>query len=165
MKNSKFHQMFMSELKEVYWTEKKLIDALKEMEGAANSSRLADAFREHCEQTKRHAERVEHIFERMEAPAEEAEDESVKGMIEEARKVVSGTEGDSMVRDAALIIAAQKIEHYEIAAYGSLRTLARTMEHNQAAEMLDTTLEEEKETDRSLTELAESFVNVEASEE
>lgn len=165
MKDSKFHQMFMSELKEMYWMEKKLADALHEMEGAANSPQLAGAFRQHCDQTKRHAERLEQVFERMEEQVEEAEDESVKGMIEEARKVMSETEGDTMVRDSALIIAAQKVEHYEMAAYGSLRTLARTMGHNQVAEMLDTTLEEEKETDRSLTELAERFVNVGAAEE
>lgn len=165
MPNSKFHKLFMDELKDIYWAEKNLVKALGKMQKAATSEELANAIVEHQEQTKEHVTRIEQIFEQMGQTPKAKKCEAMEGLIAEGQEVIDDTEEDSAVRDAGLIICAQKIEHYEIAAYGSLRTLAHRMGHEEAAQILQTTLDEEKETDSLLTQIAESSVNEEAAAE
>lgn len=165
MHNSKFHKLFMDELKDIYWAEKNLVKALGKMQKAATSEELANAITEHQEQTKEHITRLEQIFEQMGHTPKAKKCEAMEGLIAEGQDVIEDTDEDSAVRDAGIIICAQKIEHYEIAAYGSLRTLAHRMGHEEAAQILQTTLDEEKETDSLLTHIAESSVNEEAAAE
>jgi ferritin-like metal-binding protein YciE len=161
MPNSKFHQLFMDELKDIYWAEKHLVKALPKMQKAATSAELVDAFADHLAATKEHVSRVEEIFEMMGMRPVAKKCDAMEGLVAEAQELISEEE-ESSVLDAGLIIAAQKVEHYEIAAYGSLRTLANRMGHTEAASILEQTLTEEKETDSLLTQIAESSVNEEA---
>ncbi|MGN7719741.1 YciE/YciF ferroxidase family protein [Chitinophaga sp. 22620] len=161
MPNSKFHQLFMDELKDIYWAEKHLVKALPKMQKAATSAELVDAFADHLAATKEHVSRVEEIFEMMGTRPVAKKCDAMEGLVAEAQELISEEE-ESSVLDAGLIIAAQKVEHYEIAAYGSLRTLANRMGHTEAAAILEQTLTEEKETDSLLTQIAESSVNEEA---
>ncbi|HVI48343.1 MAG TPA: ferritin-like domain-containing protein [Chitinophaga sp.] len=156
---TRFHNLFMDELKDIYWAEKNLIKTLPKMQKAATSSELAEAIATHLEETQGHVSRLEKIFEMMGKKAQRKKCEAMEGLIAEGQTVLEDTEEDSMVRDAGIIISAQEIEHYEIAAYGSLRTLAALMGHNEAAKLLEQTLQEEKHADSTLTEVAESSVN------
>lgn len=165
MPNSQFHELFMNELKDIYWAEKNLVKALGKMQKAATSEELANAISEHQEVTKGHVSRLEQVFELMGQAPRAKKCEAMEGLISEGEEVVSETEEGTAVRDAGIIICSQKIEHYEIAAYGSLRTLAAKMGHNEAAQLFEQTLSEEKEADSTLTQLAESSVNEEASAE
>lgn len=165
MKNSKFHQLFITELKDIYWAENELVSALGELERAATSQELSMAFRKHRAQTQEHVNRLTTVFRTLGEKSEGKICEAMKGLVKEAREIIADTDADTMVRDAALIIAAQKVEHYEIAAYGSLTTLARIMEHLEVEKILEATLQEEKITDADLTDLAESYINEKASKE
>ncbi|WP_229254008.1 ferritin-like domain-containing protein [Dyadobacter sp. NIV53] len=165
MKNSKFHQLFVTELKDIYWAENELVNTLSELEKAATSQALSMAFKKHRAQTQEHVNRLTNVFRLLEEKADGKICEAMKGLVREAREIIADTDADTMVRDAALIIAAQKIEHYEIATYGSLATLARIMEHIEVEQILEATLEEEKITDADLTDLAESYINERASQE
>jgi len=165
MPNSKFHQLFLDQLKDIYWAEKALVKALGKMQKAATSEELADAIATHQEQTREHVSRLEQVFESVGQTAKAKKCPAMEGLIAEGQEVIDDTEEDSAVRDAGIIICSQKIEHYEIASYGSLRTLAGKMGHEDAARLLDQTLSEEKETDALLTQLAESSVNEEAAAE
>jgi ferritin-like metal-binding protein YciE len=156
------HKFFADQLKDMFYAEKKLITALNEMKEACTTEELEDAFDDHIKQTERHVKRLEKVFRSIGKEPEEKTCEAMDGLIKEAKTIIEETEEGSMTRDAALIIAAQKVEHYEIATYGGLVQLAVTMELHQAAEFLDKTLQEEEETDRLLTEIAESYINVEA---
>lgn len=162
MANSKFHKLFLDELKDIYWAEKNLVKALPKMQKGATSEELANAIAEHLEQTKGHVSRLEQVFEMLEEKAVAKKCEAMEGLIQEGKQVLEDTDDDSMVRDAGIIIASQKIEHYEIAAYGSLYTLASRMGHDEVAQLLGQTLAEEKEADSLLTTIAESTVNEEA---
>ena len=164
MENSKFHQLFMDELKDIYWAEKHLVKALPKMQKASTTEELANAFADHLEVTKEHVSRVEEIFELMGVKPTAKKCEAMEGLVAEAQELMEEEEA-SVVLDAGLIIAAQKVEHYEIAAYGSLRTLANHMGHTEATALLEKTLAEEKETDVLLTQIAESSVNEEAMSE
>lgn len=146
-------QLFEEGLKDIYNAEKQLIQALPEMAQAAYSEDLADAFQQHLEQTKKHAERLEKIFSRLRIDREEETCKAMEGLIEEGKKIISEYE-ESPVRDSALIIGAQKIEHYEIAAYGSLCELADVLGFHKICDTLDRTLAEEEETDHLLTSIA-----------
>lgn len=161
MENSKFHQLFMDELKDIYWAEKHLVKALPKMQKAATTAELVNAFADHLAATKEHVSRVEEIFEMMGMRPVAKKCEAMSGLVAEAQELMDEEE-ESAVLDAGLIIAAQKVEHYEIAAYGSLRTLATRMGHTDAANLLEQTLDEEKETDSLLTQIAESSVNEDA---
>jgi len=165
MPNSKFHQLFVDHLKDIYWAEKNLVKALGKMQKAATSEELTDAIATHLEQTKEQVSRLERVFESVGQTAKAKKCPAMEGLIAEGQEVIDDTEEDSAVRDAGLIIACQKIEHYEIATYGSLRTLASKMGHEEAVQLLEQTLNEEKETDVLLTQLAESSVNEEAAAE
>jgi len=155
----------MDELKDIYWAEKHLVKSLPKMRKAATSEELAGAIEEHLEVTKEHVSRLEQIFEMMGVRAAAKKCEAMEGLIAEGQTVIEDTEEDSAVRDAGLIVAAQKIEHYEIASYGSLRALANRMGQGEIASLLEQTLNEEKETDQLLTEIAESSINEEAAAE
>ena len=153
--------LYLNELRDLYSAEKQLLEALPKMAEAASSSQLEQAFAEHLDQTQGHVSRLEQIFD---ALGEEPSGETCKameGLIKEGEDYVKAG-GDRDVRDAGLIGAAQRVEHYEIAGYGTARALALRLGESEAADKLQATLEEESEADLKLTEIAESEVNPEA---
>jgi ferritin-like metal-binding protein YciE len=162
MPGSMLHEFFMDTLKDIYWAEKALVKALQKMSKNATSEDLRNAFEDHRTQTETHVERLEQVFEALGEKAQAKKCPAMQGLIEEASEVIQETEDDTYTRDCALIVSAQKAEHYEIASYGSLVTIARAMGHTEAAELLQQTLDEEKETDVLLTEIAEGHINEEA---
>jgi len=129
------------------------------MQKAATSEELKSAIAEHLEQTKEHVSRLEQVFEMMEEKAAAKKCDAMEGIVEEGKGVIEDTEEGTATRDVGLILAAQKIEHYEIATYGGLAQLARTIGREDVADILMSTLEEEKEADKSLTEIAENSIN------
>lgn len=157
--------LFVSSLKDINWAEKNLIAALKKMSKAATSEKLARAFEEHRAQTEGQLERLGRVFQSIDKRQTSKKCAAMEGLIEEAEELIEETEDGSEVRDVALIAAAQKVEHYEIATYGTLRTLAATLGLTEAQKLLEETLEEEKQTDVLLTEIAESGINENAMEE
>ena len=159
------HKFFIEGLKDIYWAEKALVKALKKMKKAATSPELQNAFEEHMQVTQEQADRLEQAFELLGKKAQAKKCEAMEGLLKEAEEIIDETEEGTATRDVGLILAAQKVEHYEIASYGGLAQLARTLGEDEVAEILETTLEEEKETDLLLTEIAENDVNYEASEE
>lgn len=161
--NDTLEKLFEKNLKDVYSAEKQLIKALPEMIKAADNEDLQDAFTKHLEQTKRHAERLEKVFDRLEIDkSEEVTCEAMKGLIKENEEIIEEFD-KSPVRDSALIIGAQKVEHYEIAAYGSLRELADVLGYSKIADLFERTLQEEEDTDEQLSYIAQD-VNDEACE-
>ncbi|AYZ12035.1 ferritin-like domain-containing protein [Chryseobacterium arthrosphaerae] len=165
MKNSPLHQFFVSALKDIYYAENAILEALVKMQDAATSEDLKDAFEDHHLQTQKHVKRLEKVFKLIDEEPEKKECKAIKGIIEEGEEVIKSTEDGSSTRDVALIIAAQKVEHYEIATYGGLAQLAITMGHDKAADLLERTLQEEEDTDAELTEIAETSINFDAEQE
>jgi ferritin-like metal-binding protein YciE len=161
MKLGSLEDLFVHELKDLLSAEKQLVKALPKMAKGANSPALQAAFEEHLEQTKGHVERLEKIFSILEKSPRAEHCKAMEGLVQEGADLLE-EEGAAMVKDAALIGAAQRVEHYEIAAYGTTRTLAELLGQNEAVKLLQQTLDEEKETDEKLTELAMSEVNPEA---
>lgn len=153
--------LLLQELKDLYDAEKQLTKALPKMAKAATSEELKEAFEEHLQQTQGHVERLEQIFEQLGEKASGKKCAAMSGLIKEGEEVASEADDDA-VRDAGLIAAAQKVEHYEISGYGSVRSHARMLGHAQAVRLLEETLEEEKETDQKLNDLAESMINEQA---
>jgi len=153
--------LLQDELKDIYDAEKQITKALPKMAKKASSEELRQAFEEHLRQTEQQIERLEQVFEQLEIPARGKPCEGMKGIIREGQDMISDAEDDA-TRDALMIAAAQKVEHYEIASYGSARTWATMLGKNDVASLLEETLEEEKETDQKLTGIAESMVNQEA---
>jgi ferritin-like metal-binding protein YciE len=129
----------------------------------ASATELADAFEEHLKVTHGHVERLEKIFKMLEISPKGKKCKAMEGLLEEGKEVMS-EEAEPSVMDAALIAAAQRVEHYEMAGYGCVRTFARLLGYKEAADLLQETLDEEGEADKALTELAESVINVEAME-
>jgi ferritin-like metal-binding protein YciE len=158
-------ELFLDELKDIYWAEKHLTKALPKMRKACTSEELASAFENHLAITEEQIVRLEEVFELMDEKVRAIKCEGMTGLVQEGQKVMEDTPKGSAVRDAGLIISGQKIEHYEIAAYGSLVQLAKTMGRNDVAEILQVTLDEEKEADVLLTELAVSGININADNE
>jgi ferritin-like metal-binding protein YciE len=158
-------ELFIEELKDIYWAEKHLLKALPKMKKAATSEELASAFEEHLAVTEEQVKRAEQVFDLLELSPRAKKCEAMDGLVKEAQEIIEDTPKGTSVRDAGLIIAAQKVEHYEIAAYGSLVQLAKTMGENEVADLLQLTLDEEKETDQLLTELAVSGINISADNE
>jgi len=152
------------ELRDVYSAEKQLVKALPKMAKAATTPKLKAGFEKHLEQTKEQVARLEKVFEILEKPARAKTCKAMEGLVEEASELLE-EDAEPMVLDAALIAAAQKVEHYEIASYGTLVTWAEQLGLKQAARLLSQTLKEEKETDEQLTQLAESEVNAAAEAE
>jgi ferritin-like metal-binding protein YciE len=154
-------ELYVNELRDLYNAEGQLVKALPKMAKAVSSDELKEAFEKHLEQTKGHIERLEEVFEEIGEKAKGKTCQAMKGLIEEGSEVVKA-DGEDSVLDAAIIVAAQKVEHYEIAGYGSVRTFAQLLGQDQSAELLQQTLDEESETNELLNKLAEDIVNPEA---
>lgn len=153
--------LFKDQLQDIHDAEHRLTEALPKMAEAADSPQLATAFREHLQETERQIERLERVFEIIGDKPKRKTCEAMKGLVSEGDEIISA-KGNADVRDAALIAAAQRVEHYEMAAYGTLRTLASRLGHVEARELLQATLDEEGATDHKLTDIAERAVNPEA---
>jgi ferritin-like metal-binding protein YciE len=159
------YEFFCDELKDIYWAEKHLVKTLPKMKKAATSPQLQQAFDEHLSVTQTHVERLEQIFEMLGKKAQAKKCDAMAGITEEGAGIIEETEKGTSTRDVGLILAGQKVEHYEIATYGGLAQLARTLGKDDVAEILEATLAEEKEADSLLTEIAENDINYEASTE
>jgi ferritin-like metal-binding protein YciE len=155
------YDLYLHELKDLYSAEQQLIKALPKMAKAATNRQLGAGFREHLQQTKEHALRLEQIFKRLEESPRGPKCEGMEGLIAEGNKMVK-EDAEDEVRDAGLIAAAQRVEHYEIAGYGCARTYAELLGDKTGARLLDRTLKEEGATDKKLTKLAKSAVNFKA---
>jgi ferritin-like metal-binding protein YciE len=165
MEDSEFHEFFVDELKDIYWAEKHLVKALPKMKKAATSPELAAAFEKHAGETQTHVDTLEKVFELLDEKAATKKCEAMEGLLKEAESIIEDTEKGTHTRDAGLILAGQKVEHYEIATYGTLRAFAETMGHTDVAELLQQTLDNEKATNEALTEAAESMINQAAAQE
>jgi len=163
--NSQLEKFFLDSLKDIYWAEKHLTKALPKMQKAATTEELQSAIEDHLAQTEEHVARLEQVFEMLGKKPQAKKCEAMEGLVKEGESVVEETEDGSMTRDVGIIVAAQKVEHYEIATYGGLVQLAKTMGENEIADLLAQTLEEEKQTDEGLTEIAENNINWEAEQE
>lgn len=164
-RDSLLHEFLIDGLKDIYWAENRLLKAIPKMQKEATTVQLERTLGEHLEVTKEQIQRLDQIFDMLGVKAAGKKCEGMRGLIEEGEDVMDETEEGSVTRDVGIIVSAQKIEHYEIAAYGGLAQLARTMGHDDIAELLDATLQEEKEADRMLTEIAENDINYEVSTE
>lgn len=165
MENSEFRELFVEELKDIYWAEKHLVKALPKMKKATTSPELAAVFEKHTEETETHIATLDQVFMLLDEKARAKKCDAMEGLLKEAEGVIQNTDAGTLVRDAGLILAAQKVEHYEIATYGTLVVFARTMGHSEVSDLLQFTLSNEKETDAALTEVAETFVNEQAATE
>ncbi len=161
MKLNTLDELFVHELKDLYSAEKMIIDALPKMIDAASSPELKADFRKHLDETKQQYSRLEHIFEMLDLEPEPEKSKGMEGIISEGEAIVNA-QGDPSVIDAGLIAAAQKVEHYEIATYGTVSTFAGMLGYEDVAAELQKTLKQEWKTDQLLTDIAESKVNVEA---
>ncbi len=161
MKIDSLETLLVEELKDIYNAENQLLKALPKMAKKATSAELKSGFEEHLEQTRGHIKRLEEVFEELGKTAKGKTCHAMKGLLEEGAEIM-GEEMEPHVMDAALIAAAQKVEHYEFASYGTVRSWAELLGKDCACDLLQQTLDEEKETDEKLTELAESTINVEA---
>ncbi len=164
MKSSQLMKLFEEELKDIYWAEKALTKAIPKMIKNATSKELIQALEDHLAETKEQVTRVEQVFEAIGKKATAKKCEAMEGLIKEAEAIMEECE-DGPMCDAGIISAGQKVEHYEIASYGTLRQFAETLGLDEAAELLLTTLNEEKAADEKLTEVALSAVNIQASQE
>lgn len=164
-KENLLEKFFLDQLKDIYYAEQQLLKALNDMKAACTTEELEDAFDEHRKQTEKQVKRLDKVFQLLNEKPEGKKCEAMDGLIKEAKTIINETKEGTMTRDAALIIAAQKVEHYEIATYGGLVALALTLNKHRAASLLEKTLQEEEETDRLLTDIAESAINFQAEEE
>ena len=158
-------KLFVDELKDIYWAEKHLVKALPKMAKGATSDELRSAIENHLVQTQNQVLRLEQVFESIGQKAATKKCEAMEGLVEEAKMGLEDTEDGTLTRDAAIIATGQKIEHYEIASYGTLKTFANVLGFTEAAGLLNATLKEEKEADVLLTTIAEGFVNESAKSE
>ncbi len=147
-----------AELKDLYSAEKQLVEALPDIAGAATSRDLKEAVNEHLDETRGHVKRLEEVFEAIGIKPASEHCDGMEGLISEGNEVAEAG-GDGDARDAALIGAAQRVEHYEIAAYGTARSIARQLGHTEAVKLLEQTLDEESAADEKLTKIAEGAVN------
>ena len=155
--------LYIDELKDLYNAENQLLKALPKMARKASAPELKRAFQDHLAQTEGHVNRLEKIFKGLGEKPTGKTCKAMKGLVEEGKEIIE-EDGDDSVLDAALIGAAQRVEHYEIAGYGVVRTFASLLGENSAVDLLQRTLNEEGETDKKLTALAETVINVDASE-
>lgn len=162
--NSKLQKLFTDELKDIYWAEKALVKAIPKMIKKATSEELIQALESHLAETEDHVSRVEEVFSELGLEPRTKKCEAMEGLIAEAESVMTDAE-DGVMLDAAIIASAQKVEHYEIASYGTLRTFAQTLGLKNAVQVLEQTLTEEKAADEKLTEVAESSINMQAANE
>ena len=152
------HVAFIDDLRDIYYAEKQILKALPKMAKAATAPDLKAGFEKHIEESEGHVERLEQVFELIGKPARGKTCEAILGIIEEGKSIMDEFKGTSAL-DAGLVAAAQAVEHYEIARYGTLKTWARQLGLNEAVSLLDATLKEEVATDKKLTQVAESNVN------
>ena len=161
MKLDTLKKLYVEELRDVYNAEQQLVKALPKMAKGASSDELREALETHLDETKGHVERLEQIFEGLDESPKGKTCKAMKGLVEEGSEILE-EKGEESVLDAGIIAAAQKVEHYEIATYGTLRTWADLLNQDEAAELLQETLDEEGEADKKLNDLAEEIVNPEA---
>jgi ferritin-like metal-binding protein YciE len=161
MKLDTLEQLYISELRDLYSAENQLLKALPKMAKGATSPELKDAFEKHLEQTKGHVERLEELFQQLDESPKGKTCHGMKGLIEEGSEILKEDGQDSVI-DAGMIVAAQKVEHYEIASYGSVRAFAHLLGKDEDAKLLQSTLDEEAETNEILNRLADTVVNPEA---
>jgi len=161
MKLGNLEDLFIDELKDLYSAETQLIKALPKLAKAAATADLRAAFEEHLEQTQQHAARIEDICAELEASPRGKKCKGMEGLIEEGKEMLEQKRerAESNVTDAGIIGAAQRVEHYEIASYGTARAHAQQLGHNRAADILQQTLDEERQADEKLSELAEGMIN------
>lgn len=152
--------LFMDELKDIFDAEKRIVKALPKMAKSASTDELRDAFENHLEETEEHIKRLEQVFKHLDKPARGKKCAAMEGLIEEGKELME-EDAEEPVLDAGMICAAQKVEHYEISAYGTLVAWSKTLGHSRITKLLEETLAEEKATDEKLTELASS-INFEA---
>ncbi len=164
MKLGSFQDLFVDQLKDVYSAERQIIQALPKMAKAASDPQLQQAFQEHLEQTQHQKDRLDQVFQNLGASSGRKKCVGMEGLINEGQELIDNG-GAPEVIDAGLIAAAQKVEHYEISAYGTLRSFARMLGNDQVAGLLQQTLDEEAQTDEKLTQLAERSVNTQAKNE
>lgn len=162
---SALKELFVDEIKDIYWAEKHLASALPKLIKGATSEDLKTTITNHLEETKNHVTRLESVFASIGEKAVAKKCLAMEGLLSEATELLSDTEKGTEVRDAAIISAAQKVEHYEIASYGTLKTLAGTLGYTEAQELFEQTLAEEKNADALLTQVAENYVNEAAAAE
>jgi ferritin-like metal-binding protein YciE len=163
VKLNSLHELFVEQLKDLYDAEHQLIKALPKLAKASSSEELRNAFQEHLEKTEQHAQRIEQIFDAMGQTAKAQKCKGMEGLVKEGSEIIKEEDVEDEVKDAGLIAAAQRVEHYEIAGYGTVRTYANLLGESEAANLLQQTLEEEKEADQTLNQIAEQ-INVEARE-
>ena len=159
VEESALNELFIDELKDIYWAEKHLTKALAKLAKKATTDELRGAIETHIEQTENQITRLDSVFESIGEKAVAKKCEAMAGLIKESEEIVESTEDGSITRDAGIISACQKVEHYEIASYGTLKTLAGVLGYTEAVELLDATLQEEKQTDELLTQVAEGTIN------
>lgn len=159
MPNAHLHELFVDELRDILGAERQLVKGLKKMAGKARSENLKMAFENHLSETETHIDRLKEVMQSIGIQSRGKKCKAMEGLLNEADEIIDEFE-DQDTLDAALIAAAQKVEHYEIASYGCLVTYAKLMKHQKAADLLGTTLNEEKETDTRLTDIAMSEANV-----
>jgi ferritin-like metal-binding protein YciE len=163
--HSQLEKLFSDSLKDIYWAEKHLTKVLPKMKKQATSDELKKALEEHLAQTEEHISRLEQVFEICGKKAQAKKCEAMEGLTKEGDSIMEETEKGTLTRDAGIIMAAQKVEHYEIATYGTLIVFAKTLGMNNAADILVETLKEEKDTDERLTGIAEGNINQAAGQE
>jgi ferritin-like metal-binding protein YciE len=163
--DSALKEFFTDELKDIYWAEKHLVKTLPKMAKAATSTQLKGAFTDHLEVTKTHISRLEEVFSLLGQKPQAKKCDAMEGITKEGESIIEDTEAGTSTRDVGLILAGQKVEHYEISTYGGLRQLASTLGLDKVAGLLQQTLDEEKEADSGLTDIAENDINYEASTE
>ena len=161
MKLETLKTLYIDELRDLYNAENQLVKALPKMAKAASSQELQYAFEKHLEQTKSHVDRLEEVFEEIGEKPKGKTCKAMKGLIDEGSEILK-EDGEESVIDAGIIVAAQKVEHYEIASYGSVRTFAQLLGKDRSADLLQRTLDEESEANEVLNKLAEDIVNPEA---
>jgi ferritin-like metal-binding protein YciE len=153
----KLQQLFVDQLKDIYWAEQKLAAVLPRLEEAARSAELKQAFSSNLQETKNHLSRLEKVFGMINTPVEGKRCTAIAGIADEGQTIIDETEDNTAGRDVGLIFASQKAAHYEIATYGGLVQLARTLGYTEAAEMLSVTLAEEQKADSLLTRIADTL--------
>jgi ferritin-like metal-binding protein YciE len=163
MKLKSLEDLYVDELKDLYSAENQLLKALPKMAKAASAPRLTKAFESHLKQTRDHVARLEKIFTKLGGSPKGKKCKAMEGLLAEGKELIA-EDADAAVMDAALIGAAQRVEHYEMAGYGCVRTYARLLGHNEATKLLQKTLDEEGATDKALTKLAETTINSGANE-
>ncbi|WP_118195403.1 ferritin-like domain-containing protein [Albibacterium indicum] len=159
MPNAHLHELFVDELRDILGAERQLLKGLKKMSSSAVSDKLKTAFDEHYTQTEQHIDRLKNVFQSIDLSARGKKCKAMEGLLGEADEIIESFEDSKDVLDAALIAAAQKVEHYEIASYGCLVTYANLMKHKEAEKLLSQTLNEEKQTDELLTKIAMNSAN------